>query len=356
MGISRRSDPAYARRTAGRAVACDKARIRFEVQMSDKVASALLPSFERLLHEAPAIIYVYDLIEARSLYQNRELGDLLGYADAHLQANDWRALMHPDDADRFPAHRERLRRLKLGESELFEYRLRDVSGEWRWMMSRDVPLSLGANDQVIQVLGTATDATERRRSEERQQLLARELNHRVKNFLSIVHSIIVRTHRSQPAEQFLPAVTARLQALAGAADLLTEEAWSGVPAGDVVERLLDSLPHLSGRVTVDGPHCVLPSGGSITLSLVLHELATNAMKHGALSTAGGEATLSWTCSAEHARFEWVERGGPPVTEPSRRGFGSQLIQRSLADSDGEFELRFDPAGVCCTFQLPVVTA
>ena len=322
-------------------------------------AAPTAPSDEAILRQAPAVIYVYDLSTETSIYQNRHLGELLGYTvgeDLEPSVNAWRALMHPDDQERFAAHRQAMRRLRPGETAVFEYRMLDAKGEWRWLVSRDAPLDFDARGWPLRIVGAMADATERRRAEERQELLLGELKHRVRNMLTVVSAIVSRTYRSDPGEGFLEKVLGRLHALAGAADLLVESEWAGASLRQVVWRTLDaqSIPH--GRVWTSGPDLTVAPGEAMTLSLILNELATNAQKYGALSNAAGRVNIAWGWEPgdeRSLRIAWREEGGPPVAPPTRAGFGSQLIERSASDPRTRVSLQFPPEGVACTIVLPV---
>jgi PAS domain S-box-containing protein len=206
------------------------------------------------------------------------------------------------------------------------------------------------------------DVTERRRAEGRRALLVAELNHRVKNTLAVVQSLALQTGRgAADPPAFAAAFQARLMALARAHDLLTRENWEGAPLGEVVRAALEA----GGEGRVDnacggcgGPDAapLLAPAQALALAMALHELAANALKHGALSVPGGRVSV--TCRADPGSgarvVEWLERGGPPVAGlPARRGFGLRLLQRGLAMQAGmAAELSFEPEGLRCALRLP----
>jgi PAS domain S-box-containing protein len=211
-------------------------------------------------------------------------------------------------------------------------------------------------DFVRGVAERAWAATERAQAEERRALLLAELNHRVKNTLAVVQALALQTARSAPdLPSFVSAFQARLIALGRAHDLLTQADWRGATAEEVVRT------ELRGEERADLGGCaspaVLPPVQALALALALHELATNAAKHGALSTPEGRVFVACrTDPADGATLiEWVERGGPTVSGPPvRHGFGLRLLQRGLARQAGmEAELRFEPEGLRCTLRLPV---
>ena len=232
-----------------------------------------------------------------------------------------------------------------------EHRVIRPDGSLGWTSSRAAPL-LDAAGEIVEWVGTAADVTERKQYEERQTLLLNELNHRVKNTLAAVQSIAAQTLRDAPPEG-RQALQARLMALAAAHDVLTRRQWEGADIREVIDGALAAYrsDEQEGRFSLDGPDIRLVPKAA----LALHELATNAAKYGALSTDTGTVRLQWSVSGDPARFSfrWRESGGPPVVTPARRGFGSRLIERGLAqDLDGRIELVFDPAGVVCSIDAP----
>jgi two-component sensor histidine kinase len=198
------------------------------------------------------------------------------------------------------------------------------------------------------------------RAAEHQKLLIDELNHRVKNTLATVQSIATQTLRTADTTQDAKdALERRLLALSRAHDVLTRENWEGADLMDVVERALEPYQvHSENRLHITGPHVRLTPRMSLALAMALHELATNAVKYGALSNKSGIIDVSWAVQDGAAPprlvLQWKEAGGPPVVAPRRRGFGSRLIERSLAqDLDGQVDIAFAPTGVVCTVNAPV---
>jgi two-component sensor histidine kinase len=196
-------------------------------------------------------------------------------------------------------------------------------------------------------------ATTIARGEMLHNLLIEELNHRVKNTLAILQAIAVQTFRSaSPAER--GKFEGRLGALAEAHNLLSQEKWQGSELQDVISRVLRPyLLNSAERVRMRGPKVPLSPQLAVVLSMIVHEIATNAAKYGALSNETGTVTLDWEIFTEHAepklRLIWTEAGGPPVAAPVRRGFGSRLIERSARDQlGGEATVDFLPRGVVYT--------
>ncbi len=189
--------------------------------------------------------------------------------------------------------------------------------------------------------------------------LTRELNHRVKNTLANVLSIVSLTRRrSADIDDFSESLTARVRALSATHDLLSQSNWSHAPIGDVIRSEL--APYMEGNeshVEIDGPTVSLAPNDALSLGLAIHELATNAAKYGALSSGEGQITVTWRLlSPVLAEVFWRERGGPPVTQPQKRGFGRDLIEKIVAgELKSEVDLRFEPDGVECRLHVPVRT-
>ena len=190
-------------------------------------------------------------------------------------------------------------------------------------------------------------------AERQQNLLRDELNHRGKKTLASVQAIAAQTLRTTPDPgAFKEAFEARLLALSATHDLLTETGWRSASLGDVLK--VELRPYGAERCRCSGPHVDLDPGRALTLGLLFHELATNASKYGALSAPLGEVVVDWSVAegSDGPRLElvWCEHGGPAVTQPVRRGFGSRLIERSLG-SDGSAGLEFAPDGLVCRISL-----
>ncbi len=196
-------------------------------------------------------------------------------------------------------------------------------------------------------------ATTIARGEMLHNLLIEELNHRVKNTLALMQAIAVQTFRSSSRDERTK-FEGRLGALAEAHNLLSQEKWAGSELRDVIARVLQPfLLSNPGRIRMAGPAVPLSPRLAVVLSMIVHEIATNAAKYGALSNETGRVTLEWEVIADtpkpRLRLIWSEIGGPPVTEPVQRGFGSRLIERSARDQlGGEATVDFLPRGVVCT--------
>ena len=198
-------------------------------------------------------------------------------------------------------------------------------------------------------------AVERRRVAERDKLLMAELDHRVKNTLANIQALVVQTsHSAESLTGFVQGLDGRLQSMAKAHSLLSQSRWEGVAVSTLMLEELDHYRSANNTVVLSGPSLVLTPKAALALSLAVHELATNALKFGALSRAGGRIGVTWMLSsAGHLNLSWSESGGPTVSPPLRRGFGTTLIERALGmETGGGAILRYLPEGVVCDVFLP----
>ena len=243
------------------------------------------------------------------------------------------ALIHPADRE---AHRARCR-VRAADASLTryedEFRIRRAdTGEVRWIATRGEILR-DADGQALVVRGVSYDVTDRRHAEERQMLLAREVDHRAKNALAVVQSIIALTRDADP-ERFRAAVTGRIAALARAHTLLARDGWNSADLRELIEE--EVAPYRIGaealdRVTLDGPALALAPGAAQPLAMALHELATNAAKHGALSAPGGRVAIRWQPMENGGlSVRWLETRVEPLSgPPERRGFGYSVIRNTV---------------------------
>jgi len=215
-----------------------------------------------------------------------------------------------------------------------------------------------ADRQPAYILAIISDISARKQAEDAQEryqaqlrLLINELNHRVKNTLATVQSMAAQTLRNEPDPTIaFEKFEARLLGLSRVHDILTRESWHGAELREVAERALQPFDEAGARVSIEGPPVWLQPGGALTMALTFHELATNALKYGALSTAGGRVRLGWTYDADSRALEvtWTESDGPSVSPPTRKGFGSRLIERSLrGELKGEAVMDYRPEGLAC---------
>ena len=248
--------------------------------------------------------------------------------------------------------------LETGAPRDEEVHIRDGALD-RWFDFHIEPLR-DLTGQLVGLTCAAVDITERKESEAHLRLLMRELTHRSKNLLAVIQAMARQTARhSGTIESFLDHFGARLQALAASHDLLVQESWYGASLNDLVRLQLGRyLAAAESQVTVEGQPVLLKPEAAQGLGLALHELITNAVNFGALSTRTGRVAVAWrrVPAAEGHGIEilWQESGGPDVSVPERRGFGSMVIERNLPRSlDAQVDLAFAPGGVSCRILLPV---
>jgi PAS domain S-box-containing protein len=259
--------------------------------------------------------------------------------------------VHPDDRAKMLAAAAASIDPKGGGLLDIEYRV----GE-RWVHTR---AQVVQNGEGVRMVGTVRDVSESKDAEARQALVRSELQHRIKNTLAMVNAIASQTLRGDDIADRRATFNNRLAALAGAHDMLMVTDVRGGDLRSIVERAL--APHAShdDRFVIAGPDVALSAKQSLSMALVVHELATNAAKYGALSTSEGGVSITWGHEAGNQpgeptfNFVWEESGGPRVVEPTRKGFGSRLINRVLSgDFNGTVSIEYAPGGVRCVLQSP----
>ena len=278
-------------------------------------------------------------------------------ADDTFTYDDLVAAILPDDRERMEASiRDCIERRADYD---IEYRVRTPKGEIRWLQIRG-QTAYAADGRPLSMAGVSIDVTERRRGEEHRMLLADELNHRVKNSMATMQSIAHQTLRNAASmEEARDMLDARLQSLSAAHDVLTRESWEGATLAEIVDGALRPFRVAPGRrFTTGGPDLRLTPRLALAFVMALHELATNAVKYGALSNDTGRVMLNWDTvdgsSPGRLWLRWEEIGGPPVSPPTRQGFGTRMIERALASElGGTAEIEYRPRGVVFTLEAPL---
>lgn len=266
----------------------------------------------------------------------------------------WVEPIHPECRPRVLAL---LRAVIEGRSTEFaaEFRVRRRAPQqgWAWIASHGAVTGRDpATGAARRLAGVSQDITERREAEQRRSLLAREVDHRAKNVLAVVQSVLRLTRRDEP-ERFAATVEARVGALARAHTLLAEQGWASADLRRLAEREVATCP--TGSVTLEGPALALDAGAVQPLAMVLHELATNAVKHGAASCLEGEVRLEWRLEAGMLRLTWEEHGGPAPAQPptTRRGFGFRMMEAIVRGQlGGTLTLDWGGKGLGCDIRLP----
>ena len=264
-------------------------------------------------------------------------------------------LIHADDIGRLLADWKRL--LETAQSFQTEFRVIRPDGELRWCIG-SAAASVGADGRIARVSGVIIDITDRKEAEERQGLLAREVDHRARNALAVVQSI-VRLTRAKTVDGYVGAVEGRIRALSRAHMLLSQSRWQGADLSRLVEEELAPYRTTEDeRIVASGPKLVLHPAAAQTLALALHELATNAAKYGALSTPSGTVDLSWTLrTADGERLltvVWRESGGPRSRRPETTGLGTALIEKGIPEATVSRD--FGSEGMVCTLELSLPNA
>ncbi|RYI99496.1 MAG: PAS domain S-box protein, partial [Acetobacteraceae bacterium] len=278
-------------------------------------------------------------------------------ADAMLTYDDLYASVHPDDRARVQAALAR----SVTESADYdiEYRVIWPDGTLRWVQVRGQAVR-AANGTPIRMAGVSLDATERKRAEERQALLSREVDHRAKNALAVVQAML-RLTKADNVPHYVRAIEGRVAALARAQTLLADDRWTGTDLRLLLQGELAPFLERDGKqVALDGPPVALPALATQPLAMATHELATNALKYGALSVPEGRLRVSWRVVPQARgpallRLRWAESGGPPISAPPvRRGFGSRVLDGTVRDQlGGRATQSWAPDGLVCDLEVPV---
>jgi PAS domain S-box-containing protein len=266
-----------------------------------------------------------------------------------VTSDNIRKLLHPDDAEQL---QQAMAHLDRGvRSYEAEFRIKRPDGEERWCVGT-AAASTDRHGRVVRVSGVTVDITERKRAEERQNLLAREVDHRAKNALALAQSI-VRLTRAADLKDYVQAVEGRISALARVHTILSLSNWQGAEIWRLVEEEIS--PYATGaRIELEGPELQLEPATAQTLALAVHELITNSAKYGALSAHAGRLGIEWEVQGDVLQFVWEERDGPKVEQPITRGFGTRSVIASIESQLGgraDFDWRAE--GLICRLSVPL---
>jgi len=259
------------------------------------------------------------------------------------------ALLHPDDVN---ALREVIAHFEKGtQAYETEFRIVRPDGEVRWCAGT-AAATVEKDGRTIRVSGVTVDITERKRAEERQNLLAREVDHRAKNALALAQSI-VRLTRGHDVKDYIQAVEGRINALARVHTILSLSSWQGAEIGRLIDE--EIAPYAAGaQIELYGPEIQLQPATAQTLALALHELVTNSAKYGALSALSGRLKIQWKVLADVFQLLWEERDGPPVEKPVSRGFGTRSVIASIESQlGGQAEFDWRSEGLICRLSVPL---
>lgn len=310
--------------------------------------------FRLMSEHAPVMIWM-SRSDGSCLHLNSMLRSFWNVDEAAVSEFDWRQTMHPDDVDTIVG--EMSTALAERRPISLKGRFRDAAGDWR-MLQTDARPRFAVNGDFIGMIGVNVDVTDRERADAQRELLLAELNHRVKNTLAVVQAIAHQSFKNSAAEGTRKAFEGRIAALAAAHNLLTQANWESAPLGQIAREALSVQVAGAGRVSMTGPRIMLPPKEALAIAMALHELFTNAVKYGALSTEGGQVELDWRESAAGMlTIVWQERGGPTVIPPQHKGFGSMMLEKTLAlDLLGAVTMEYRPAGLICTIEAPLRAA
>ena len=321
---------------------------------------ALLESEERFRNIAqtvPAFLFIATP-DFEWEYVNPPFYQFTGLAEGEGLGSGWISILHPDDAEEYRRHLARA--TEDGSHFEMEFRLRSASGAYQWFLGKAEAI-VSSSGEVSQWFGSCINIHARKIAENRQNLLLAELQHRVKNILAVVRALANRTaENAETLEDFVAHFDGRLNAMGRTQNILARTAENGVDLADLVhEELLGHAAHFDDQVDVDGPEIKLRPKPAETLGLAIHELATNAVKYGALSTRGGQIKVTWRVDERvgnpRLALEWLESGVPVIDqEPARSGFGRELIERGLPyELQANTALEFRQGGVRCVIELPL---
>lgn len=310
--------------------------------------------FRLMSEHAPVMIWMSDE-RGHCLHLNRMLRTFWGVEERKLSDFDWSKTIHPEDITQIGELMAKALRDKA--SVTLKGRYVNAFGRYR-VLQTDARPRFSASGEFLGMIGVNVDITERDEAERGRELLVAELNHRVKNTLAIVQAIAHQTFRVavSPIEA-RKAFEGRLTTLSAAHNLLTKTNWEKVSLKELANLTLGLNGTNANRISVSGPDILLPPKEAVSIAMALHELCTNAVKYGALANDEGRITVTWSPpdpNAHRLEVRWVESGGPPVAPPTHRGFGSLLLERTLAqDLEGEVKIEFRPEGLICSIVAPL---
>lgn len=287
---------------------------------------------------------------------NKMAYSMLGLSeDSPVTGEDVFRAMHPDD---FPMMKSSITRALAHDQ--------DYAGEFRaassgqWLLGRGRIFERDESGRPTVAVGVNINITATKNAAEKTRLLLRELNHRVKNTLAMLQSLARQTlNRTADPAEFMEAFSGRLRAISEAHTLLSDREWSGINLVDLITRQVEPYAiYDAGQMVLVGEDVILPPDHALGLGIALHELATNAAKHGAFSVAGGQVRISWEIEqgldGSRVIIHWIEAGGPPVATPATRGLGERLIERSLDKViSSSVRLSYSESGMEAIISMPI---
>jgi PAS domain S-box-containing protein len=305
--------------------------------------------FRNMTDQAPIMIWMSDPT-GHCEHLNKVACDFWGVDQGRIESFDWTGTIHPDDVAF--VLQEMGASVSKREPAFLRARYSNTDGEWRVLQTEARP-RFACDGQFLGMIGVNVDVTEQESISRQRELMFAELNHRVKNTLSVVQAIAHQTFKAEKTNPVVTTFIGRLGVLASAHDLLSKANWESTPIREIVTQVLARDPSNRRNVAAEGPAVLLSPKQALGIALALHELQTNALKYGALSVDTGQVSLKWSApAARQLSIVWSEEGGPPVVPPKRRGFGTMMIEQALtADLNGSAQIDFRPEGLLCTISV-----
>jgi PAS domain S-box-containing protein len=292
----------------------------------------------------------------RFLEANTRFCEMMGLSPAALGKLRFQDITHHDD---LAPNLSMLEKLIRGEIPGYRLQKRYVrsNGEFFWA---DLTVSAVRDEQgrPLKLISIVNDITRQKADEERLKFLMAELSHRTKNLISVVQAVVTQAFaRAATMEEARDAILDRLAGIAASQDALVAQQNRKADLRDLVAlQLAVFLPPDDPRIEIEGPDIALGAAAARAIGMALHELATNACKYGALSTMSGHVEIRWCVESGVFRMSWLERGGPEVRPPKRRGFGRIVVEQMVATTTGgDVKLSFDPDGIAWVFEAPTTT-
>ncbi|MEO5707466.1 MAG: PAS domain S-box protein [Alteraurantiacibacter sp.] len=316
-----------------------------------KRQSELLQSkarFETLANNIASLCWMADP-DGHLFWYNQRWYDFTGTTFEQMDGWGWEQVQHPDHLEQVKAGW--VAKLQSGEEWEDTFPLRSSEGKWRWFLSHAKPIR-DKDGRIIRWFGTNTDITEQRDQAEQIRLLLMEVNHRSKNMLSTIQALLRRSIDGN--DEFVASFSERIRSMALHQDMLVKRQWREVPLGELVEGQLGLGSDAPGTLTVDVPPLSLSPRAAEVIGMALHELSTNSLKYGALSAKGGRVTVAGEVVGDTLTLTWSESGGPKVSPPTRKGFGTTLINDvPRRFFGGEAGIDFAPEGITWKLVAPL---
>lgn len=294
-------------------------------------------------------------------YYNARWYEFTGVPAGSTDGEGWNGMFHPDDQERAWARWRQS--LASGEPYEIEYRLRHKSGEYRWTLGRAMPMR-DEDGRILRWIGTCTDIHDAKETAAQNEILSRELSHRIKNIFAVIGGLIGLSARKDPAQkQFARQLQERVAALGRAHEFVRPHSSHSAPQRfperlhGVIREILSPYPALAeGRITIAGDDVAVDDRGATPLALLIHELATNATKYGSLSVADGKVSVTTAVDEGRLQMRWEESGGPQVSgPPAQSGFGTMLSELSIVQQlGGKIERSWQPRGLAVTATVDLV--